>query len=148
MTISPWEIEGERHYAFILRDINECFLKVFSRKVGRSVTDISSGSLDRLMHYHWPGNVRELQNIIERATILSDGPIDEVADSVLAPISTQQTQSSGKNLIEVERDHITNVLKETSWTIEGKGGAAAILGLAPSTLRSRMTKFGITRPES
>ncbi len=70
-----------------------------------------------------------------------------MADTLLAPSSRQLSQGSQRNLVDVEREHITQVLKETSWTIEGKDGAAAILGLAPSTLRSRMTKFSIIRPE-
>ncbi len=76
-----------------------------------------------------------------------DGPIVEVADALLALSSRQQSQGSRKNPVDVEREHITKVLEETSWAIEGRTGAAAILGLAPSTLRSRMTKFSITRPE-
>ena len=147
LNVFPLRIPPLRERTDDIPELTRHFLKLSSRKVGRTVTDISSSSLDRLMRYHWPGNIRELHNIIERATILSDGPIVEVADGMLASASTQQSKGTRKNLVDVERDHITRVLEETSWTIEGKDGAAAILGLAPSTLRSRMTKFSITRQE-
>jgi formate hydrogenlyase transcriptional activator len=124
------------------------FLTMASRKIGRTVTAVSPSSLDRLMHYHWPGNVRELQNVIERATIMSDDPIVEIVDTLVSQHPVQPSENTYMNLVDVEREHITKVLKDTSWAIEGKAGAAAILGLAPSTLRSRMAKFGITRPES
>ena len=71
-----------------------------------------------------------------------------MADTLLAPSSRQPSQDSRKNLLDVEREHITKVLEETLWTIEGKDGAAVILGLAPSTLRSRMIKFSTARKES
>jgi PAS domain S-box-containing protein len=148
LNVFPLRIPPLRERTDDIPELTSHFLKMFSRKVGRNITDLSADSLDRLMHYHWPGNVRELQNIIERATILSDGPIVEVADALLVSHSAIQSQGSRKNLVDVEREHITKVLEETSWAIEGKAGAAAILGLAPSTLRSRMTKFGIARPES
>lgn len=145
LNVFPLRIPPLRERVEDIPELSRHFLKTFSRKVGRSVTDISKNSLDRLMHYHWPGNVRELQNIIERATILSDGPIIEVADGLLTSTASTSSQSSKQKMVDVERDHITKVLEETSWAIEGKGGAASILGLAPSTLRSRMTKFGISR---
>ena len=71
----------------------------------------------------------------------------EVADTLLASAPSQQAPSAPTNLVDLEREHITKVLEETSWTIEGKGGAAALLGLVPSTLRSRMAKLGITQPK-
>ena len=147
LNVFPLRIPPLRERTDDIPELTQYFLKMAARKVGRSITDVSADSLDRLMHYYWPGNVRELQNIIERATILSDGPIVEVADSLLVSHTARQSSSSRKNLVDVERGHITKVLEETSWAIEGKAGAAAILGLAPSTLRSRMTKLGITRPE-
>jgi len=148
LNVFPLRIPPLRERTEDIPELTRHFLKMSSRKVGRNITDVSAESLDRLMHYHWPGNVRELQNIIERATILSDGPIVEVADALLVSHSSKQPQGRRKNLVDVEREHITKVLEETTWAIEGKAGAAAILGLAPSTLRSRMTKFGIARPES
>ncbi|HAJ26983.1 MAG TPA: Fis family transcriptional regulator, partial [Syntrophus sp. (in: bacteria)] len=93
----------------------------------------------------WPGNVRELESIIERAVIVCPGSILRLADklsTLYAPVS-----SAVKTLEELERNQILRILSETRWHIEGKDGAAMILGLNPSTLRARMHKFGIVRPE-
>ena len=99
-----------------------------------------------LQDYPWPGNVRELESIIERAVILCPGPVLQLADK-LEIISLPL--SAGMNTLgEVERNQILKTLVETRWRIEGKDGAAAILGLHPSTLRARMHKLGIVRPET
>jgi formate hydrogenlyase transcriptional activator len=101
--------------------------------------------MDALQRYAWPGNVRELENIIERAVILSDGStlqLDEGLDATPSP----HPNIENKRLEEVERTHILSVLKETNWRIRGTDGAAAILDINPSTLRSRIQKLGLVRP--
>lgn len=98
-----------------------------------------------LQSYPWPGNVRELENVIERAAILCPGPALLLADKL--EISCLPFSSTVKTLEETERNQIVKTLSETRWRIEGKDGAAAILGLHPSTLRARMHKLGISRPE-
>jgi transcriptional regulator of acetoin/glycerol metabolism len=98
-----------------------------------------------LQDYDWPGNVRELRNVIERAVILAKGPVFQLFDRL--ENQACQTPSSGlKTLEETEREQILRTLMETRWRINGKEGAAAILGLHPSTLRARMHKLGIRRP--
>ncbi len=97
------------------------------------------------MDYPWPGNVRELESIIERAVILCPGPVLQLADKL--DISSFPISSAIRTLEEVERNQILKILSETQWRIEGKDGAAAILGLHPSTLRARMHKLRILRPE-
>ena len=92
-----------------------------------------------------PGNVRELESIIERAVILCPGPVLQLADKL--DNSSFSISSAIRTLEEVERNQALKILSETRWRIEGKNGAAAILGLHPSTLRARMQKFGILRPE-
>jgi DNA-binding NtrC family response regulator len=99
-----------------------------------------------LQEYPWPGNVRELESIIERAVILCPGPALQLADKL--NISSNPISSVIRTLEEMERNQIQKILSETRWRIEGKDGAAAILGLHPSTLRARMHKFGILRPET
>ncbi len=97
----------------------------------------------RLQRYDWPGNVRELENIIERAIILSDRnylQLDELFDSQLATAQNRQ-----KTLREVEREMIYTALEESAWKIEGNGGAATRLAMAPSTLRERIKKYGLER---
>jgi formate hydrogenlyase transcriptional activator len=102
--------------------------------------------------YQWPGNVRELQNVIERAAIVARGERIELEDlGPLRPSLSRQERPPAKapvaaSLRDVERQYIAQVLGETGWTIEGAAGAAARLGLRPSTLRSRMAKLGVRRP--
>ena len=99
-----------------------------------------------LQDYPWPGNVRELESVIERAVILCPGPVLQLADEL--EISSPPLSSTVRTLEEMERNQILKTLSETQWRIEGKDGAAAILGLHPSTLRARMHKLGILRPET
>ena len=99
-----------------------------------------------LQDYPWPGNVRELESIIERAVILCPGPVLQLTDKL--EISLPARSLTGRTLEETERTQILKILSETRWRIEGKGGAAAILGIHPSTLRARMHKLGIVRPET
>jgi transcriptional regulator of acetoin/glycerol metabolism len=99
-----------------------------------------------LQDYPWPGNVRELESIIERAVILCPGPVLQLADKL--EISSPPFSSAVRTLDETERNQIIKILSDTRWRIEGKDGAAAILGLHPSTLRARMHKLGIVRPET
>ncbi|HXF93727.1 MAG TPA: sigma 54-interacting transcriptional regulator [Nitrospiraceae bacterium] len=122
------------------------FLEFYRLKLNRPPLDLSQGSMERLMRYPWPGNVRELQNVIERAVILSRTAIVEIADQFLVPSKPTPLASSSVNLQDVEREHIQRVLQQTRWKIYGPYGAATLLGLNPSTLRSRMKKLGIRRP--
>ena len=97
-------------------------------------------------NYPWPGNVRELESIIERAVILCTGTVLQLVDKLEA--SSTPLSSIERTLEETERNQIIKMLSESRWRIEGKDGAAAILGLHPSTLRARMRKFKIVRPET
>jgi PAS domain S-box-containing protein len=137
------------------------FVRRFSLKIGRKITRIQRETMERLVSYSWPGNVRELENVIERAVILSRGIELEVAPGVLpdiavvasaqavAPRPAAEEKSTGapspQTIDQVERGHILAVLMQTNWRIEGSDGAAALLNLNPSTLRSRMKKLGVQR---
>ena len=104
-----------------------------------------TGVMDRLCAYSWPGNVRELQNVLERCAILSDGPLLDVPEGMLPNLTIGAKGSTSHSLADIEREHIVETLKRRSGLIEGEHGAARALGLAPSTLRSRMAKLGISR---
>jgi transcriptional regulator with GAF, ATPase, and Fis domain len=121
------------------------FVTKFSSKIGKKIDGVSQATMDHLMKYAWPGNIRELENVIERATILSEGPLLQINEPLLYQRTPTEPASSG-TLEEFERAHIIRVLQETEWVIEGKQGAATRLGLHPNTLRSRMQKLGIKKP--
>jgi DNA-binding NtrC family response regulator len=121
------------------------FLAKFSKKLNKPVSDFSASSMDRLTRYSWPGNVRELQNVVERAIILSSGTLLEIDDAIGFRLGAAVPSSTPRTLAEAERAHILQVLEETDWIVEGDRGAATILDVHPSTLRSRMKKLGITK---
>jgi transcriptional regulator with GAF, ATPase, and Fis domain len=124
----------------------QAFIGQYSRKLGKQITSIQKETMKALQDYPWPGNVRELESIIERAVILCPGPALQLADKL--ETSSLPLSSTVRTLEEMERNQILKMLSETRWRIEGKDGAAAILGLHPSTLRARMRKLGIGRPET
>ncbi|KAF0154980.1 MAG: PAS domain S-box [Syntrophaceae bacterium] len=123
----------------------QSFIERFSRKLGKKITSISKETMKTLQDYPWPGNIRELESIIERAVILSPGPVLQLVDKL--KISSPPIADAVRTLEETERNQIMKILAETGWRIEGHDGAAAILGLHASTLRARMHKIGITRPD-
>jgi formate hydrogenlyase transcriptional activator len=113
--------------------------------------------MQAFIQYPWPGNIRELQNVIERAVILSPGPVLQVPRPDLTPRATDPVpmQHEGLDpdrrtpmrsvLEEAERQHILRVLEETNWVVAGPHGAAVRLGMKRSTLQFRMQKLGISR---
>jgi len=122
------------------------FLSKYARRMDKRIEQISPDTMARLIAYPWPGNIRELQNVIERAVILSPGPMLEVEEGFLLPSNQPAQQGKGPmTLEEVERVHIISILDNTMWVIDGSKGAAKILNLHPNTLRSRMQKLSITR---
>ena len=124
----------------------QVFIERYSRKLGKRITSIQKEAMKALQDYPWPGNVRELESIIERAMILCPGPVFHLLDKL--ETSSPSLSSVMQTLEETERNQILKILSETRWRIEGKDGAAAILGVNASTLRARMHKFRVVRPEA
>lgn len=122
------------------------FVEKYARKTGKTVETIPKKVMDALIGYSWPGNVRELENIIERAVILAQGGTLGVDEAFELPRS--QPAHDATSLEEVERQHFMRVLEDTNWVISGQRGAAQVLGVNPSTLRSRMKKLGLHRQTS
>jgi len=131
----------------------------FARQFGKSVEAVSHDTMRLLSDYSWPGNIREMQNVIERAVILSDGPVLSLGADLLpgAPTARQtgavvsvigpaEPQGHPRTMEETERRHVVDVLESVNYVIEGPNGAAQVLSLHPNTLRSRMKKLGIVRP--
>ena len=124
----------------------QAFMERYSRKLGKRITTVQKETMKALQDYPWPGNVRELESIIERAVILCPGPVLQLADKL--ELSSPTISSAIRTLEDTERGQIIKILSETKWRIEGKDGAAAILGIHPSTLRARLHKLKIVRPET
>jgi formate hydrogenlyase transcriptional activator len=122
------------------------FVQQAAQRMFKTIDTIPSETMEALIHYRWPGNIRELENVIERAVILSPGPVLRLSPRDLkSRISPGQNPDRHQTLEEVERNHILKTLKETRWILSGPGGAAARLGLNRSTLYFRMKKLGIER---
>jgi formate hydrogenlyase transcriptional activator len=122
------------------------FVTKFNHKIGRKIDTVSKETMNTLQEYHWPGNVRELESVIERAVIVSHGSTLQILDRLDAVRKPDElTGRDVKALVDLEHDHVLQVLQKTGWRIEGKNGAAILLGLNASTLRARMRKYGILR---
>ena len=115
----------------------------YASQMRKPIRPISDSVCRVLQQYDWPGNVRELENVIHRAMILSPDGVISVKDISLS--AAKPVGTVGTTLEEIERIHIQRMLSTTLWRIEGRRGAAELLGLKPSTLRSRLRKLGIRR---
>jgi formate hydrogenlyase transcriptional activator len=125
------------------------FVQLFNRQLGKCIDTVPSETMNALIRYQWPGNIRELQNVIERAVILSRGPLLEVPTEELrvrvdATTQGQQDHVDLRSTLEdAERESILAALKKTNWKVAGPKGAAALLGMHRSTMQSRMKRLGI-----
>jgi formate hydrogenlyase transcriptional activator len=145
--VFPLEVPALRERKDDIPLLVNFFLSKFGKKLGKEVRGVAQKSMDNLISYEWPGNVRELQNIVERAVVLARSPIVQIDDSMTR--SGGAVRESAMDTLETtERNHIIRALKETQWVVHGKKGAAEILGINPSTLRSRMEKLGIKKQQS
>jgi PAS domain S-box-containing protein len=123
------------------------FIKKYSTKVGKKIESIPQNVMDSLQTYNWPGNIRELENIIERAVILTKGFTLELDDPLEHPSKPLEESENLLTLKENERTFIFKMLEECNWVIQGEQGAAARLGIPPSTLRDRMKKHRLQKPQ-
>jgi formate hydrogenlyase transcriptional activator len=122
------------------------FVQQATRRMRKTIDTIPPETMDGLMRYRWPGNIRELENVIERAVILSPGPVLRLSPQDLkSRLTPGQNPARQLTLAEVERNHILATLKETRWILSGPNGAAGRLGLNRTTLHFRMKKLGISR---
>jgi formate hydrogenlyase transcriptional activator len=161
LSVFPIELPPLRERREDIRLLVQHFAMDYAARLHKRITTISEQFMTALARHSWPGNVRELQNLIERSVILSTGAV--LSGSPPEPIPTRSSPLVGgpsdssssinpgpdfgagkvRTLAEAEREHITEVVQMTDGLIAGKGGAAEVLGLPASTLRSRMKKLGI-----
>lgn len=144
LNVFPVPIPALRERITDIPELARHFLQHYASKFNKPVNAIPKALLQMLKNYHWPGNIRELQHLIERAVILSSGT-ELVFGDWLQPLSNTLPDEPPQTLEEVEFNHISRVLEQTRWRISGKNGAAEVLGINASTLRSRMAKLGISR---
>jgi formate hydrogenlyase transcriptional activator len=166
LNVLPMRVPSLRERVNDIPLLTTFFLQRFAKEFNKPLKQISDETIRRLCAYPWPGNIRELQNIIERAVVLSTGNALTLAPDFNPAVTTSalvahaaSTEALSATTIsaatppppcgaleDVERRHIESVLGQADWMIEGKQGAAKILNMTPSTLRSRMQKLGIKRP--
>ena len=161
LSVFPIELPPLRERREDIRLLVHHFAMNYAARLHKRITSISEQFMGALARHSWPGNVRELQNLIERSvilctgTVLSGSPPDPIPTRS-SPLGADPKDSSSsinpspdfaagrvRTLAEAEREHITEVVQMTDGLIAGKGGAAEVLGLPASTLRSRMKKLGI-----
>ncbi len=149
----PIELPPLRSRGNDLLLLAEHFVRGQKKILGREISAVSADMMRQMRDYDWPGNIRELEGVVQRAIISSSGPILELAGSLSnrndeprADLPLVLSSNFG-DLRKIERDHIVEILHSVSWKISGASGAAARLGLPASTLRSKMKKLGIVRPD-
>jgi formate hydrogenlyase transcriptional activator len=119
------------------------FISRYSQRMNKVVEDVPSETMDAILSYDWPGNIRQLQNFIEHGVIVSEGPVFEPPLTQLVEPQADSLPRIVKTLEGATRDHILQTLEETKWVVGGRHGAAARLGIARTTLLSKMRRLGI-----
>jgi formate hydrogenlyase transcriptional activator len=119
------------------------FVQTFAGRMNKVINVIPDEVMDRVRTHNWPGNVRELQNFVERAVIMSPGPVLRPPIGELELVVPHRGPCSNRTLAQAERDHTLEVLRDVGWVVAGRNGAAARLGVPRTTLLYRMQKLGI-----
>ena len=144
LNVFPIQIPPLRERIDDIEPLAQHFLHHYAAKFNKPVKTIPVTVIKTLKTYHWPGNVRELQHLIERAVILSS--TDKLAlGNWFQPLEVNSDVTAILTLEDIEYQHILKVLEKTHWRISGNDGAASLLGINPSTLRSRISKLGMKR---
>ena len=142
LNVFPIELPALRHRRQDIPLLVRHFAAGCAQRMNKRFDTIPAEAMQALTDYHWPGNIRELQNVIERAAIVSPGPVLHPPIAGLTPARRAVTNS----LREVERLHIMDALRQSNGVVGGSNGAAARLGLPRSTLMSKIQKLKVTYP--
>jgi len=124
------------------------FVSRHARRMGKTIETIPPQAMDALVKWKWPGNIRELENFLERAVILSRGPVLHVPLAELESMQVEEEDEAASvnpTLQAAERETILRALREAKGVIGGPGGAAERLALKRTTLNSKIKKLGIER---
>ncbi|MGB3730055.1 MAG: sigma 54-interacting transcriptional regulator [Thermodesulfobacteriota bacterium] len=159
LNVFPIDVPPLRDRADDIVLLASAFAQKCAKRFGRNLEPLSQNLIERLKSYSWPGNIRELHNVLERSFITSSGPELELDHSIPEIESTKsdgdstllESSRSGflteNDFKKLEHDNLLNALESTNWQIYGDNGAAELLGMNPSTLRSRIKTLGIKRPQ-
>jgi two-component system, NtrC family, response regulator HydG len=123
------------------------FLTQYCRQQRKQINGFADSVLLSMTSHHWPGNIRELENFVARSVLITTGPVIIASD---LPVRTGNDPSpgikfQGKSMAQQEKEYIISVLTHCNWKLRGKGGAADLLKMNASTLRSRMKKLGVEK---
>jgi formate hydrogenlyase transcriptional activator len=147
LNVFPIELPALRERREDVPALVRYFAQRAARRMNRRIEIVPDETLDALRAYDWPGNVRELENLVERAVILSEGPVLHVPLAELRAPATRAASTDGATLSDVEREHILRAVRDANWVLGGPKGAAARLGMKRTTLQSRLAKLGIRKPD-
>ena len=146
LNVFPIEVPPLRDRREDIPILVEYFAAQHGRRLGKRIRRVEAASLDRLVDYAWPGNIRELENVVERAIILGEGETLSVDESLLGrPRSRTSVASAPRTLRDAERQAVEEALAASGGRIAGAGGAAARLGVPPSTLDSLVARLGVDK---
>jgi len=148
LNVIPINLPPLRERPGDIPQLAEHFVRRFSLRFNKPMEAIPEEVMEVLKRHDWPGNIRELQNVIERAIVLSPGPVLCLPVTELRQMTRGETPAVSRTLATAARDHILTVLNQTKWMIGGEKGAAARLGIPRTTLIHRMRKLGIENRNS
>jgi PAS domain S-box-containing protein len=158
LSVFPVEVPPLRRRREDIEQLAQHFLDITCKDFGRKPNKLTRHQADALTAYDWPGNVRELKNVIERAVILSQGNVlrldlslPETAITAKRPDRARSDSDDGavlteKELKSLQKKNLLAALRQANWRVSGKGGAAELLGIRPTTLNDRIKTFGIKKP--
>jgi formate hydrogenlyase transcriptional activator len=146
LDVFPIEVPPLRDRREDIAMLTWTFVKEFRNSMGKPIDEIADESMSALQEYPWPGNIRELRNVIERAMILSQGPLLRIklGPMTLRPVAVKATAGS---LDEAERSIILQAVEQCNWRIRGPKGAAELLDIKPTTLESKIKKLGLVQKQ-
>ena len=143
LNVIPIYLPPLRERSGDIPNLVEHFVRIFSARLNKAMDAVPDEVMQFLTYHDWPGNIRELQNFIERAVVMSPGPVLRPALTELKQMTSPASPIVSRTLAAAERDHILEVLNQTDWLIGGQHGAAARLGLPRTTLVYKMRRLGI-----
>jgi PAS domain S-box-containing protein len=158
LSVFPIEVPPLRRRREDVVQLAQHFLERTCKDFGRKPMALTRHQVDAIRHYDWPGNVRELKNVIERAVILSTGNILRLdlslpecapqtdANLITGTALTDVSVLTEKEIRELQKSNLMKALQQTGWRISGKGGAAELLDMRPTTLTDRIKSMGIRKP--